>query len=488
MIIMGYHRILFCIPPITKKPRAPFVGIGYLSTFLTFHGIENDVIDMTLGYKAKDLFKKIESQKPDLVAFFLMTHKYEITYNLIYQVQKKYGIDTVIGGPHVSTLRKQSLKESDATFAIKLEGEYTLLDLIKGKKLKEIDGLIYRNNGIIMENPDRKFIHNLDNIPFPTYEKFELKKYHDTAIPIVTSRGCPYNCIYCPVKAAIGKQFRMRNAENVLEEIEYWYEKGYRKFDFQDDNFTLKPERVKRICSIIKEKRWNDLILNCPNGVRADKIDRDLLTLMRNAGFKTLAFGVEAGNNRILKNIKKGEKIETIENAINDACGMGFDVILFFLVGSPGETVLDVEDSIKLALKYPIIDAFFYSLVPYPETKLYDWVKKNNYFIVDPDKYLSTASGNTCGPLFATPEFPSEERERILKLTKKIRREIRKKSIIRRYGFSGRLFADIFSSDFADKHLINNKFFSLLYDRYLMIHGNQNRNYNYESVGDLRDR
>ena len=181
-ITMRYSRILFCIPPITEKPRAPFAGVGYLSTFLTCHGIENDLIDMTLGYNIKDLFKKIEIQKPDLVAFLIMTHKYDFTYNLIHEVQKKYGIDVVVGGPHVSTLRKQILKECDATFAIKLEGKHTLLDLIKGKKLNEINGLIYRDNGIAVENPDRKFIHDLDGVPFPTYKKFELiiniyKKY-----------------------------------------------------------------------------------------------------------------------------------------------------------------------------------------------------------------------------------------------------------------------------------------------------------------------
>lgn len=467
---MRYKKILFCVPPFTKKWRAPTAGVGYLSAFLISHGIDNDVLDMTLGYSTKDLSMKIETYKPDLIGVFLMTHKYDIAYKLVKHVKIKYGIDVVVGGPHVSTLRSKVLEGCDADFAVKLEGEYTLKELMAGEEFEKIVGLIYRSGENVVENNDREFIQDLDAIPFPTYEKHELEKYTDKVIPLITSRGCPYNCIYCPVKTAIGRHFRVRSAENVLEEIKYWYNRGYRKFDFQDDNFTFYKDRVSTICDLIEEQNLKGLILNCPNGVRADKVDRELLRKMREVGFKTIAFGVEGGNNRILRNLKKGERIEVIENAISTACELGFDVGLFFLVGSPGETPSDVEDSIKLALKYPIADAFFYNIIPYPHTQLYKWIAENRYFLKSPKEYLSRADANSDEPLFETPEFPNEERRKMLIYTKKIHRKIRKESIKRRmskYGMSGKIGTLFLASDFAGKYILESKPFLRIYNYYL---------------------
>ena len=238
---MRYKKVLFYIPPfpgIQEYPGEPHPGIGYLSEFLSKNDIENDVLDLRLGYTVKDLIKRIEEFKPHLVAATMMTFRHDIAYAIIEQIRSSQ-YDIVVGGPHVSTIRTTVLEECAADFAIKVEGEYPLLELCNGKDLTNIDGLIYRDRERIIENKDRTFIDDLDDIPFPTYDKFELKKYNTRQIPIVSSRGCPYKCIYCPIKVTMGRKIRMRSPENVVHEIEFWYGRGYKKFVFSDDNFAF---------------------------------------------------------------------------------------------------------------------------------------------------------------------------------------------------------------------------------------------------------
>jgi len=465
---MRYNRVLFVIPPFIRRRRAPFAGIGYLSAFLSHHGIENDVVDMALGYGIKDLFKKINRFNPDLIGIFMMTYRYKVACELISQVKDKYNIDVVVGGPHVSINRSEVLEESLADYAVKLEGEFTLKELCEGKELDKIDGLIYRNEGKVIENRDRSFIKNLDALPFPTYDKFQLQKYTlPDGIPIISSRGCPYSCIFCPVAKAIGQIFRMRSAKSVVKEIECWYQRGYRKFAFQDDNFTLIKQRVHEICDLIEGRGLKGLILNIPNGIRADRVDRPLLEKMKRVGFRLIAFGVESGNDKVLQALKKGEKIETIERAIKNACDLGFDVVLFFLVGSPSETPEDVMDSVRLALKYPIIHAFFYNLMPYPQTELYAWIDSHNYFVKHPSMYLAEVSVDDSDSVFETPEFPLEERRVMLEYTKRIMKLVRIKSLKRRlpsFVFPKRFWARILASSFGEKRILESRIFWKFYD------------------------
>lgn len=157
---------------------------------------------------------------------------------------------------------------------------------------------------------------------------------------ILSSRGCPFSCIFCPVSLAIGKRLRVRSAGNVVDEVDYWFKikKGYRRFSILDDNFTFYKERTIAICDEIKKRGLKNIILRCGNGIRADKVDREVLEKMKEAGFTYVSYGVESGSERVLKILKKGETIEQIENAIKTSTELGFDVTLFFVIGAPYET------------------------------------------------------------------------------------------------------------------------------------------------------
>jgi radical SAM superfamily enzyme YgiQ (UPF0313 family) len=452
--MMSFHKVLLInadYPDSHYQYSGLPVGVGYISEALSAAGLDNQIFDLSLERDFKRLKRTIETYRPDLIGYSLFTFRHRYNYSVMEKIKEAFpSIPIVAGGPHLSTLREKVLLDCGAIdFGITLEGERTLVELCDGKAPAQVKGLIYKDNlGKINYTGDREFIRDLDEFPYPLYKKFDLKRYPKN-MNIVTSRGCPYSCIYCPVKSTIGKTLRVRKPESVVEEFEYWYRKGFRDFSITDDNFTFYQERVYKICNELAKKKMTGIRISCGNGVRADKVNYDMLEIMKDVGFYYLAFGVEGGNDRVLKNIKKGENIKTIRNAIKMACDLDYHVGLFFLIGSPYETIEDVKDSLRLALQYPVCEALFYNLIPFPNTELYEWVKKNDYFVESPDEYLDRASHWENKPLFATPEFPYNQRKKAYHhanglMKKHVEKESRKRQVwlIKRklndyYGISG---------------------------------------------------
>ena len=441
---MRFNKVLLIQPRYRSSHYGayrPPAGLGYLAEVLKSNGIDYDVLDMDQGYDYRALKEKIAAYLPDLIGVTMLSLDCMKTYRMLTQTKEDFPqIPLVVGGAHISVMREEALSQCPAIdYGVVMEGEFTLIELCKGIPLEEIHGLIYRSNKKIIYTGNRAFCKELDSIPWPKYDKFDMKKYILREVSIITSRGCPYNCIYCPVKLAIGKQMRFRGASNVVDEIEYWIRKGYR-FYIGDDNFTAAKKRVYEICDEMEDRDIAGVTnLQCLNGVRADCVDRALLSRMKEVGFTALAFGVEGGNENMLRIIKKGERLADIESAIKDACDLGFDVTLFFLVGIPGETWSDFEDAVGLALKYPIADVRFYNLIPFPRTEVYDIVSKNNYFIYPKDSYLDEVYAWGTEPVFATPEFPHEQRRKALKMGHKIRLKIRQQFARRRLAKLGPL-------------------------------------------------
>jgi radical SAM superfamily enzyme YgiQ (UPF0313 family) len=324
--------------------------------------------------------------------------------------------------------------------------------LCSNQDLSTIKGLLYRRNSQVVFTGGREFYRDLDNIPFPRYRKFELQKYMKRSIGIVTSRGCPYQCIYCPVRLTGGNKIRLRTAENIVEEIIYWYFQSYRTIDIWDDNFTISSKRVHEFCDLIIDTHMKDLILNLPNGVRADRVYRELLKKMKEAGFQKIAFGVEGGNDHVLRHLKKGAPMETIERAIKEACELGFDVILFFLIGSPGESWKDIQDSFRLSTKYPVAGVNFYNLIPFPKTELFEWVHANGYLLRDPKEYLSSTSQFANEPCFYTPELSLSERKNAFSYANKISKKVKSNWVKRKFRKWG-LLAHVLSFLYTNESL-----------------------------------
>ena len=424
-----YRKVLLVSPPYpgSMGRRSLHSGLGYLAEALRQGGIEYDVLDMDLGYSNRHLRRKIDTFLPDLVGVSMITFNYKNSYALLRFIKKISSVPIIVGGPHMCAFEKTVFSQCNAVdYGLLGEGEEGLVDLCQGRDVTQINGLLYKSNGNILENERMNIISNLDKLAFPRYHKFEMQKYASRVISIVSSRGCPYGCTFCTVSSSMGKKVRTRSPFKVVDEIEYWYKRGQRRFGVSDDNFTFFPDRVHEICDEIERRQLKNLKLQCDNGIRADKVSKDLLIRMKEVGVYTLGIGVEGGNDKILKLLKKGETISQIEKAIKIACELGFEVSLHFVIGTPGETWKDIEDSFALARKYPVRGANFNNLIPYPGTKSYRWVADNKYFFNNSLDVFSSISPSSRIPVFETSELSREERITAFKHAEFVTKEIRK--------------------------------------------------------------
>jgi anaerobic magnesium-protoporphyrin IX monomethyl ester cyclase len=468
---MPSEKVLLVNPffDVEWKGVTPPIGQGYLAETLQSHGIDYDVFDMNLGYNFRQLCHKIDETRPTLVGVGMITRNFHDFYNLVADIKKNYDhVRTIAGGPHVTIMKEQVLQDCPALdYGVVHEGEETLVELCKGERpIPEIKGLLYRNGAGIAYSGDRDYIKDLNRIPWPRYEKYELDKYFKE-MNIFSSRGCPRRCIFC-ARPVISALFRARSAESVVDEIEYWYRKGYRQFNFEDDNFNLIKERVLKICDEIERRGLTGMLIRCSNGIRADRADRHILARMREVGFRYLAIGVDAGNDRMLEVIKKGETMEQIETAIRNACDLGYSIKLFFVFGNPTETTQDVEDMARLSLKYPIGEAHFNSIIPYPGTELYKWIEENGYFLEPPEKFLNDAAFMDINPVFETPELPREERMRLKKYLEKVRREVHRRAVRRifRNRYVGLLASLVVANSLFEALYYKNRIIRKIIERY----------------------
>lgn len=449
---MRFRRVLFIRPDLRGPhgaPAYPHPGIGFLMASLEREGVKCDFVDMYMSSES-DLRERLKDFNPDLVGLTIYSYRRRAAYAMIRLVRTITRAPIVIGGPHVSLFGKEALLESASDFAIKNEGEISLPDLCSGKPFSGIRGLIHRDaEGRVQEN-DSLAIDDLDTLPHPTYPSSNIRRYAYSKIPIVSSRGCPFHCIYCSVAGTMGRKFRSRSPESVLAELGYWHKKGYRRFDFIDDTFAQDRQRILDICEGIKRSGLASCTFGVGQGMRAHLVDRPLLLEMYAVGFRELGFGVESANDHVLRAARKGQILRHIHEAVHAASEIGFEVGLFFMVGMPGETASDVRESFSFALKYPVRYANFYNIIPYPGTELYNQLQARGSLLADPDDYLNEMNTQGRTPLFATPTLSIPERLELLEESKKISRQVERRfrsHQLRRLGLLGRGISALVTMD-----------------------------------------
>lgn len=422
-----FKRILFVVTEVSAsygRALNPHLGIAMLMSYLEKHGFETAVIDLQLDYNLNDVVNKAKQFNADLIGITMFSFDFVNTYKIINQIKEATKLPIVLGGAHISTVKSEVLEKTNSDFAITRDGEIPLLQLCAGFPLEEIKSLIWKDeNGKIIENGIRKLNWKLDDLPVPAYHKFELEKYiHfiDKRLPIETSRGCPYSCTYCDVKISMGQAFRPRGAEHILEEIRYFYDKSYRFFEIVDDVFTMDLERAKKVCRMILDSgmkfRWN-----CANGIRADRIDEELLRLMKEAGCEFVAYGLETGSPEMLKIIKKAITLEKATEAFHLTKRVGMKFAVNFIIGHQEETFARASESIRYAKTIPADYVNFSNMIPYPGTDIYKWICEKEKegrarFIVPKEEFLKNSTTKLGLPVFETNEFTYDERVKALKL------------------------------------------------------------------------
>jgi radical SAM superfamily enzyme YgiQ (UPF0313 family) len=382
------------------------LGLGYIAAVLEKAGCRVKILDLLIEKKSdEEVLAVAESFKPRWAGFTAVTPVVKGAYRLGSRIKGKFPrILTFLGGPHATALPEEPLANG-MDVVIRGEGEETVLELVNAPGGWDgIPGLSFLKDGKPFRTPDREFIRDLDLIPFPARHLFPpIERYGGQEAlgnltpvgSLLSSRGCPYTCQFC-FKAVFGNKFRPRSAESVLEEWIHLKEKyRVREIAIVDDSFTSDPDRVHRICdTLIRYKagiRWS-----CPNGIRVDRADPEMLAKMRRAGCYRVALGIESGNQAVLDSIGKKITLEKIRETVANCRKAGIKTMGFFMLGNLGETRETMEQTVEFAVQLGTDYAQFLIAIPYPGTRLYDEiVKSGKLYITDWDQY-GQYEGSAC--------------------------------------------------------------------------------------------
>lgn len=368
-------KVILTRPNYKTHLITPPLGIGYLSSYLKSKKVDCQIIDgLNLNLTNQQLAERCK--EADIVGISVLSYYFLPVVDLAKKL-KKMGKIVIIGGPHATCLPELTLKQTRADFIIKGEGEESFYKLVKEIKSGKVDWKNKYRTG--------PFIKNLSLLPFPDWEQIDpriyqkaphggLVKYFPVA-PLMTTRGCPYECKFCASPELWQRTIRFRKPEEVVREIKYLVKNfGVKEIHFEDDNFTLKREHAEEVCRlIIKEKI--KIAWATPNGIRADKVDLELLKLMKKAGCYFVAFGIESGNQKILNNVAKHSNLEVIRKAVSLAHQAGLITQGFFIFGLPGETKQTIRETIDFAKSLPLDKAQFLMLDVIPGSALWRQLK-----------------------------------------------------------------------------------------------------------------
>lgn len=385
-------RIALLTTPKRMKQQGFPLGLMYLASSLRVSGNHHaSIIDTKAdAMTVDDSVDILKQYNPDYIGITGMTyeagdvHKMADVYKQVFN-----NTPVIIGGPHPTSSPHEAISDTNIDFLIMGEGEESFADLINAIELNldfsRIPGLGYRENGeviIVPRQPPRR--KTLDELPFPAWDLIDVDKYmnftrqsvvyaHPRYATIFTSRGCPYQCIYChPV---FGKKWQKRSPENILEEMNFLYNNyGIREFHFADDNFNLDHDRAERICDLIVESGLN-VHLSFPNGLRGDILTVGLIAKLKQAGCFMISFAVETATPRLQKYLKKNINFEKIKSAIDESARQGILCNGFFMIGFPGENRQEINETLKFAWKSNLHTASFYTVNPFPGTELFEMTR-----------------------------------------------------------------------------------------------------------------
>jgi len=390
---------------------------------------ELDESKYRVGLSAETIAKRITDFKPDMVAIEIPFSGWSRTAFEVVSVAKKVnrGVIVVLFGLHPSSRPEACLENADVDFVLIGEPENTVSELVEALEVgkhdfKDIAGLGFRENGKAVLNAKRAIIENLDSLPFPARHLLPMDVYAQAVKQnplrgeiykpytiVITSRGCPYNCVFCSNCIVWGKQWRPRSPKNVVDELEQIIKTfGIEQVDFSDDNMTLDRQRMVEICDLIVQRglRFDWFT---PNGIRADSLDEALLHKMKAAGCKKIRIAPESGVQRIVNDvIKKDQDLKAVEQAVVLCKKVGIKVGCFFVIGLIGETKADIEKTIEFAYKLRTLgaDTFIFSIaMPLYGTAFYEQAKMGGFLREGFCDYALAATE----PQVETPEWSARD-------------------------------------------------------------------------------
>ena len=377
---MDLMRVLLVNPyyPIDETPTPP-LGIAFLAAALEAAGIEVQVLDyVVFPYSRQHLSAAINRFSPDLLGVTAVTMTFDAAAAVVADARSAApDLFTVMGGPHVSFRAEETLIENPSLDAVVLgEGEETLLALVSAlsadRKLDQVAGMVFRcTDGSLQRTPPRPLCPDINRFSMPARHLLPLGRYRalNLAISMTTSRGCPFNCIFCVGRKMVGAKVRYRDPVKVVDELESIVRLGFSQVNLADDLFTANPDHCHGVCDEIIHRgidvKWTSF-------ARVDTVSVPVLKKMKSAGCQAVSFGIESGSPEILKTIRKNITVEQIEAAVKMCNAAGVAPHGSFILGLPGETEQTLAETLALGEKLETMGVAygFHLLAPFPGTKV----------------------------------------------------------------------------------------------------------------------
>lgn len=406
-------KVLLIYPTITiygKDPSGganmPPLGLAYIAAYLEKLGHEVKILDCLAegtgvqkigsgfrsGLNDAGIKKMIKSFSPGVVGIASMFSAYAKDAYRIASLVKNIDpkIPIVFGGANACALTEDILKNKDVDLCVIGEGELTFAEIVEKISLKksyhDVKGIAYRKGQRVIFTEERELIKDLDQLPFPARHLLPMETYfkkhkndfvyYDRHTFMITSRGCPGNCIYCSIHSIWRHTWRARSAQNIVEEIEFLIKTyGIKEIHFVDDNLTVNKRRIHEICDLLIDKKLN-IKWTCPNGVAIWTLDEELLDKMKRSGCYRLTFGIESGSSTTQKFIRKNLNLDYAKRMIAYANKIGLWTLSTFIIGFPYEDEQSINETINYAISSKTDFATFYVLMPFPGTDIWEILEK----------------------------------------------------------------------------------------------------------------
>ena len=412
------------LPTLYQKPKEPPLNLAILASVLEQEGFDVKCIDMEASPES-EYIQLLKDLRPDIIGLSATTMGVLTVSEMARKAKLLVpGVRTVVGGYGVSCDPEFVMGLKYFDYGVIGEGEVTLSELctkIRDRKdCDDIKGLVWKDNGKIIINEGRPPIQDLDSLPRPNFDHFNVHSY-GKSLPIFTTRGCPYNCLYCVVNKIGVRGSRAKSAKAVVDEMDYYLDKyNIRVFSVVDDNFSVNKKRAHAICEDIL-KRGLDIKFLLGQGIRADNIDKPLFVKMKEAGCPIVAMGVETTNPRTMEALRRGINLDKIAQSIKDAKEAGLIVKTFNLIGGPYETYQDVMNTISFNERMGVHIPGYGVYQPLPGSDLLEWIKSDPHVKLNP-RYDPYKWSNPEGEIgrgdipFETDYFSFEERYKAYKI------------------------------------------------------------------------
>lgn len=400
------------------SPIYPVMSLSTLAGESRKAGHDVTILDLSFHrYDPQFVEDTIRRVSPDVVGVTATTPLANQMQDIAYVAKSvSASILTIAGGAHVTALKTEALRRSALDIVVFGEGDRTIVEIMSGKRVSQIEGICYSDSGELKTNGPRHMVEDLDELAMPAWDLYPIDEYRTISRLIAKrppvssiefSRGCVFKCDFCASKNTMGLGYRKKSPERCAEEMLYLQRLGYREVILTDDIFTSDNNWAAAVCEEFI-KRDVKMLWTCTNGIRVDSANDELFRLMRRAGCYRVHFGFESGNDEVLRKFGKGGKatLDAGVTAVTKASDAGLQTFGMFMLGLTGDNEQTMQDTINYAKRVTVDAMRFGITVPFPGTKMFDDLHKAG-LIKSYDWDLYTVY-NDAGQIFSHPDLSWE--------------------------------------------------------------------------------